>query len=272
MNEANPQIREFEKLPKRTEDRYRNSFGQLVAKHKKWNFWSVIGEAHRVWSIGSSDEKSLIDRLESLLQVDFKYSGKDPNFALKCFMVGKNEDHAGPYVTIISRDAKFNKEVRDFILRRMVLRDVGWGDACLRLQADIEEPGHPEAFDLSRGSRYFRNFDVSHRQVVLSETGSSPQYGLTVRVDEESQPPRYATIGGLISIDGHHYGVTVQHLFETRGVQMPRRASPCFDFDESDLALSDSDLDVDEEDLSHWALTTSGELFYNPARIASRKV
>src|SRR5204863_4871805 len=118
------------------------SFGSFVCKLKKWNLWNVAGEVNRIWSneLYHRILDLLKDNEDKLRPPRSTENAKEPNFALRCYMVGVDRGHANPHAAIVCGEKYFSKEARRIVLQHRILQEVGWGRAFLCLQANIERP------------------------------------------------------------------------------------------------------------------------------------
>ena len=227
-----------------TKTEYRNSFGVLVYSRSIYHytachFWSVIDEANRIWTSSLQPQivELLTDNRAELRPSIAPSTVQEPHFALKCYMIGTDTDHAHPHVVVICRERFLRDKVQEIVLRHGLLRRVGWGRAFLRFKAEIEQPA-----GASPQNENLATVDLEEH-VVYSIAKKLPQNlcgtGIEIRMGE--RPWRTATMGGIVEIDEKYYGLTVAHVFRENPIEQSHYTPPTSTFDENDLDLYDED-------------------------------
>ncbi|KAI9713464.1 MAG: hypothetical protein M1820_000846 [Bogoriella megaspora] len=204
-----------------------------------------------------------------------------------------------------SRNRSFSKQARKIVLEHALLKTYGWGLSfvCLRLKTGIVQPMLPDPSAkqqrLPQPSRQLQSLKATHRPFKRSHTkkppalerlpAPTPHYGvLTIRSCDSNEAiwspivlnqalgrvggVRYltargtiGTIGGIIAVQGHCYGLTAAHVSQRNenatGLKNSNEPDGSDSGDDTDTSDdSDAFLDYDNEDM---ALITEVARKYN---------
>jgi hypothetical protein len=171
-------------------------------------------------------------------------SFQDPFYALECFLLGVAKSHASPHITIICEVEWLSKSLKDIIVGSKLLRaHPGW--RCFRLPFRLSTTASSDA----GGDETFDRFEVYSYRNGPAESFN----GLPVQICDGSKLVGRTSIGGLVTIDGVLYGLTVGHAF--RSSKPPPPPPQSFQIDESELGFLD-----DSDDSAETTSTTSLEV------------
>jgi hypothetical protein len=195
---------------KRTNACHTACFGNLIGKSGRWSFWHIIGEINNIWT--DKVQPSIIQILKHnqhrLCPQSLSLGAREPIFALRCYMVGKDQNHAAPHVAMICSDTTFSKAAQKVVLEHSILKDVGWGRAFILLRNHIQQPMKiAESSNLNRMDVFISNGDFTQLR-----SGSAI-------VTAEG---RKSTLGGFLMIQTQEEGeivercmaLTVAHVFQ----------------------------------------------------------
>ncbi len=128
----------------------------------------------------------------------------EPAYSLDCFLLGVTQSHASPHVTVICDVEWFSKSLRDIIVKsKLLLAYADW--ACFRLPFLVSAASPPRPGDLQR----MDDFEVFIPGNDVPETLN----GLVVEIWKGTSYFSKATIGGIVTLDGHNYALTAAHVF-----------------------------------------------------------
>ncbi|KAL3472852.1 hypothetical protein BJX99DRAFT_208325 [Aspergillus californicus] len=212
-----------------TTPKYQDSLGSevhsrrtLMSLGRRVIFWEAIGSVNREWS---ATEKSgglccrineiLFNGRNRLYPPRSKVSANSPPYNVGCFMVGPDQDHATPHVAIICDDSYFGNKARKVILEHGVLRQVGWGRACLHFPTGVFPlmEGDDDILHTMPGHYTPRDAEADFR--ILCASLNLPVSPMGVGIIAQSQAfSNTSTLGGLLKVDDAMYGLSVAHIFE----------------------------------------------------------
>ncbi|KAH6612286.1 hypothetical protein B0J18DRAFT_78089 [Chaetomium sp. MPI-SDFR-AT-0129] len=175
----------------------------------------------------------------------------NPSYALQCYILGHDETRATPYVCVISLAAWFRKAICGLVVKSMQLKPPGF--RCVGLHGD---PGFLTSPNMALSSHEMSIAPLRDFQVrITSQHGGANGLGIEILHDEAVISR--ATIGGVVKIGNHLFGMTVRHAFK---MPEPPEGDPqeapedddhtvSTDFEE-DIFDSDSE-EADDDDNAH---------------------
>ena len=262
---AGASVLNIRSLNNRTKQEYLNSFGTFshnIGPFGRWKVWNVVDRVNQVWSELEVQISALLEAKASEIRPPRIYSGpKDPCHALRCYMVGLNQDHASPHVAIICDQMWVCTQVRDIVLASGLLQERGWS-GFLKLHGTVRRPGGTtyslhalsqtgQPTTLSNPSPRLKLADKvdesSQDNVVAIALPSDPLHrtlrGIRIAVSGSDGLVAVATLGGTVDVNGKIYGLTASHVFLS-GTRSNDKA------DNGAMSNSQSsDLTFDEDDL-----------------------
>lgn len=257
---------------KATKPEYRASFGEEISRMKKYkyfgrktiSFWQVK-DVDRIWSdmngLNERIQEILIENKHRLKPKSSMKSSHFPNYALRCYMVGPDEDHANPHAVILCECKDFGSKSREVILEHGILSDVGWGRAFLHLTTRVQRPMEEEddmLHALSDSTYEPRHGELGSQVLCASLQLPASPTGVGIRTSTRNSSSKFATLGGILTIDGKLYGITVAHIFDESGSHGM--------ISEEELPFDLSELDIYEGIAPQLSALFQG-LYYNDFRI-----
>lgn len=215
--------------PKSTWPDPTKSTGRECPKTKGPRCWEVIGPALQIWNNLSIPIKELLDKnQESLEQGELKPSA----ISFHMWMVGSTATAANPTVVFSSKSPRQRRFAKALLKESKLLDNYPPGIKIMTLDKA------PAIYQAANANGDVDDENVSDNGIYMVDDsrgacGSLVAFGSS----------RLATMGGVILIDGVHYGISVQHArFDYARERQPLTNEPadvpCFD-DDSDSEYSE---------------------------------
>ncbi|KAI0509162.1 hypothetical protein F5B22DRAFT_362296 [Xylaria bambusicola] len=173
----------------------------------------------------------------------------DTGYAIECFLIGPNQSHASPHVTIHSAQKWVATELRRAIIDSNILKNFArWG--CIKLPHHIK----PTCYT-TRGMNFSPGSDFRCHDYEVRICGRKiPTYldGTFVEIWKGGSCLSAATVGGLIVVGNRTLALTVAHVFYPSKPALPIES---FDIDESEFEFLTSEVSEYGDGISDFADT-----------------
>lgn len=197
----------------KTDPRYAGSLGVVKYERRTSSgprlvVWTVAvnSVAHGISACLLESLRSLIDTNKANLEAQRPpRSPGNPSYALQCYFLGPDQNHATPYVCIISPIPWFRKAIRDLVVKSAQLKPHRF--KCVGLNGDpliLTAPAIPQEMSIAP----LRDFQVR----IISQHQEAN--GVEIEILHDESVIGRATIGGVVRIANHRFGMTVQHAFK----------------------------------------------------------
>ena len=205
---------------RKSAEKYRDSFGDRLSDLFGRSRWALTGLALTTW------EQDVRGRINELLQTHHGdiYKGQAlcaPSIC-HCWMLGYSQECALPTVVICCSEPATLKKSMRVIIRHQLLKPRGFdikGIAPYHLQL------YGGSATVPASSGVHNSADPSRRispEVVIDPWDSLEAELLGINVDRYvcgvelvvERSGRKATLGGALIINGNHYGLTSEHVFQ----------------------------------------------------------
>ncbi|KAI1410522.1 hypothetical protein F5Y13DRAFT_71827 [Hypoxylon sp. FL1857] len=162
-------------------------------------------------------------------KLELKVNGIAALWAIRAYFVGPDTSCSPPYVVVLCSNKNVSRWLVDDVSRQLSENYENWyatrlpnvkvlqygpgsGDSAVRESAENKTDDGDDEFDEIR-VRLDGNYPTMVNGPLSSWTQRRHRCGIKLVVTRDSDAPRQGTIGGVVSINGRFYGLTVGHIF-----------------------------------------------------------
>lgn len=191
--------------------------------------WIAIGEAAKVWR--DSLQESIGNIIRENHQTIFDGLSVLPTISRCCWIIGCTKDYAHPTAVIMSSKKRVLKRIAGYVERSRILKEVNFRILIICTLFDV----------------LYGVLQVSMYETADAEEGLAGVCGAKVYSKSSG---RLATLGGVITLGGKMYGLTVAHVCMGEALPQPsERTKPrkLYFQDETILSHHDSITSSDDD-------------------------